>query len=246
MLRQRLTFTITGLIACLIAFHGHAADLPPQGSVGITKVTYNGTGCPPGHAAVNISEDMQAMTVAFDQFEVDITKPLDELRPPGQGRPGPIFNPGGINGATRVAKTCTLQITMRMPAGYVYSLSSIDIEGYARFENAVAQLNVSFGFPRVGFLGTSGPGPARYFPMSNTVFSSGFAGDYSKHIEARQNMAHAEAWSACKRGGETSIFVTTQAIASGNSRANAAALLGVDTIDGLATQKMALVWRRCK
>lgn len=102
------------------------ADLPPDNGGGnapdpdkvhIVGVTYGGTGCPDGTVSHVLSDDRQVMTLIFDQYVAQI---------------GP-----GVN-TKENRKNCQLNINLRYPGGFQFSVFSADYRGYANLEKGVS------------------------------------------------------------------------------------------------------------
>ncbi len=86
------------------------ADAPDPGTIFIKKLTYGGTGCPAGTAAVNLSTDATAFTLIFDNF----------LAQKGPGIP-----------LAESRKNCQVNLLLHVPAGFPYAVASVDYRGYA-------------------------------------------------------------------------------------------------------------------
>ena len=92
-------------------------DAPPAGSVTISGLTYGGTGCPSGSVASAINSDKTIMTLIFDQY-VAATGP-------------------GIK-ITDSRKNCQLNLNLKYPGGFQYSILSADYRGYAALDKGVS------------------------------------------------------------------------------------------------------------
>jgi hypothetical protein len=87
-----------------------ADDTPNPNEVHITGLTYGGSGCPGGSAAVNVSSDAQAFTLIFDEFIAEI----------GPGVPLP-----------QSRKNCQVNLTLHVPHGFTYGIAAVDYRGFA-------------------------------------------------------------------------------------------------------------------
>ncbi|KAK4231444.1 hypothetical protein QBC38DRAFT_541445 [Podospora fimiseda] len=86
-------------------------SVPPSGEVKILGVTAIGTGCPAGHAFVNVDATGTIFDVAFDKYIVSA---------------GP-----GTSPATDSRKNCRLSINIKFPSGYQFSVIETRFTGYA-------------------------------------------------------------------------------------------------------------------
>ncbi|MFI7544743.1 DUF4360 domain-containing protein [Actinoplanes sp. NPDC049599] len=117
------------LVAALtgIAAPAHATPAPPAGDrMSIDVVSANGSGCPWGTAAVTVSPDSKAFTVAYSEFTAQV----------GAGaRP------------TDFRKNCQLGLNVHVPQGYTYAIASTDHRGFAHLERgAFASQTASYYF----------------------------------------------------------------------------------------------------
>ncbi|MEM7553890.1 MAG: DUF4360 domain-containing protein [Cyanobacteria bacterium P01_A01_bin.84] len=74
--------------------------------VEIVGAGYGGNGCPEGSANVTVSPDGQELSILFDKFIADASKPRDSR------------------------KSCNLSIPIKVPQGYQVSLYDADYRGY--------------------------------------------------------------------------------------------------------------------
>ena len=92
------------------------ADKPSGHEVEITAVTYGGTGCPDKTVQGLLSDDRTTITLSFDQYTV---------------QSGPSIP------ATERRKFCQLQLKLKYPSGFQYSIFGADYRGYASLEKGV-------------------------------------------------------------------------------------------------------------
>jgi hypothetical protein len=111
-------------------------------TIAIVDLSYAGSGCPQGSAAMNISPDNLAFTLLFDSFVVE-------------GRP---------DSGNDVAAGCVATATVDEPAGWQFSVVRIDTRGFAsvatKNASVEARLNVRLdgvGRPANGRLRLRGP-----------------------------------------------------------------------------------------
>lgn len=107
---------------------------PPSDRIVIDVVTVNGSGCPPGSAAVAVAPDNTAFTVTYSQYLAQV----------GVGaRP------------TDFRKNCQLNVAVHVPAGFTYAIARADYRGFASLAagaNAMQRATYYFqGMPQVDF-----------------------------------------------------------------------------------------------
>ncbi|KAL8304543.1 hypothetical protein RB601_007139 [Gaeumannomyces tritici] len=110
----------TSIIAPLVLLAGLVASAPaPQSSgpkppgheVAIIGIAYAGTGCPAGTVAGQISGDLTYVTLLYDKFVAQAGKNI---------------------GATENRKNCQLNVKLRFPQGWQFSIFKADYRGYAQ------------------------------------------------------------------------------------------------------------------
>lgn len=105
----------------LVAFAESAkAEVPPYARV--RSISYAGSGCPAGSVAKNISPDLQAFTLLFDQYIAEVG-------------PGVPF--------LQRRKNCQLNIDLDFPSGWTYTLFTVDTRGYVALEPGVTATQTS-------------------------------------------------------------------------------------------------------
>jgi hypothetical protein len=85
------------------------------------NVALGGSGCPEGSASATVSPDGQEISILFDKFIADATKP------------------------TESRKSCNLAIPIKVPAGFQVSLYTADYRGYIAPETT-GKLRVEYFF----------------------------------------------------------------------------------------------------
>ncbi|KAI9029507.1 hypothetical protein DFJ74DRAFT_765303 [Hyaloraphidium curvatum] len=83
----------------------------PYDQISIEDVTYGGSGCPGGSAAVSISDDKQALTVLYDDFAAQ------SPGTPAQGR-----------------EFCQLSVKLKYPQGLSFAVYQVDTRGFAALD----------------------------------------------------------------------------------------------------------------
>ena len=95
---------------------------PSPNTVHIQSIGYGGTGCPQGSVSTSISGDQTTMTMIFDKYVASL----------GPGIP-----------VTENRKNCQLNVDIRYPAGFQYSLFSADYRGYVGLDAGVTGVQKS-------------------------------------------------------------------------------------------------------
>ncbi len=90
------------------------------GTVSIKSVSYQGTGCPEGTVASDVSEDKKALTLVFDKFSAAIGPSID------------------IKERT---KNCRIKFDLDVPAGMQFTIFQVDYRGYADLDPGTAGLH---------------------------------------------------------------------------------------------------------
>ncbi|MFI0480801.1 DUF4360 domain-containing protein [Actinomadura sp. 9N215] len=88
----------------------------PKG-VTIDIATVNGTGCPPGTAAIALSDDNDAFTVTYSKY---------------------VAQTGGSSAPTDDRKNCQINLRVHVPQGFTYAVSSTDYRGYASLQKGAS------------------------------------------------------------------------------------------------------------
>ncbi|KAJ4357763.1 uncharacterized protein N0V89_002339 [Didymosphaeria variabile] len=183
-------------------------DKPSGHEVEITAVTYGGTGCPDKTVQGLLSDDKTTITLSFDQYTV---------------QSGPDIP------ATERRKFCQLQLKLKYPAGFQYSVFGADYRGYASLEKDVtgtAQSTYYF----------SGQQNQTVIP---TTFKGPMEGNYLKHDEVD---AGSTVWSPCGEQGMLNIKSEVRIVPMTAKGLN---LLTVDTVDAKFNQKYYVQWQKC-
>ncbi|GAB3492959.1 DUF4360 domain-containing protein [Amycolatopsis cihanbeyliensis] len=92
---------------------------PPTDEIVIDVVTVNGSGCPPGSAAIAVSSDNKAFTVTYSEYLAQVgvgAKPTD------------------------FRKNCQLNLVVHVPQGFTYAIAQADYRGFAHLEEGATGL----------------------------------------------------------------------------------------------------------
>ena len=116
-----LLFTLAVVLDSTIT--AEAAD-----PIRVESLMYEGSGCPAGSAAMNISPDGAAFTLLFDSFNLEI-----EPGPPKKQR----------------TRECAVGALLRAPLGWSWAIVGVDFRGYVSLQSGVsATVESSFRFNR--------------------------------------------------------------------------------------------------
>lgn len=186
-----------------------AQDAPSASEVFIRDLTYGGSGCPAGSVSHNISPDGQAFTILYDQFVAQA-------------------GPGVDRRENR--KNCQLNLDLRIPNGWSYSVASVDYRGYASLDNRVEGLQKA----------------TYYFQGETQQVDSemAFTGPLDQDYLRRDEIGMAtEVWSPC--GEQRSLNINSQVRINNTRNTRGGGLLTVDSTDGTVKQVFNLRFRRC-
>ncbi|KAF2199496.1 hypothetical protein GQ43DRAFT_464785 [Delitschia confertaspora ATCC 74209] len=198
----------------LLAFSALAMAAPtpqavPSGhEVEIEAVTYGGTGCPDKTVQGLLSDDRTTITLSFDQYTV---------------QSGPNIP------ATERRKFCQLQLKLKYPSGFQYSIFGADWRGYASLEKGVQGVAQSTYY-------FSGEQTQTTLP---TNFTGPIDGNYLKHDEVPLGTT---VWSPCGKQGMLNIKSEVRIVPLASTGLN---LLTVDTVDAKFEQKYFMQWQKC-
>ncbi|KAF2262245.1 hypothetical protein CC78DRAFT_468268 [Lojkania enalia] len=183
-------------------------DKPSGHEVEITAVTYGGTGCPDKTVQGLLSDDKTTITLSFDAYTV-------------QSGPNIV--------ATERRKFCQLQLKLKYPSGFQYSIFGADFRGYASLDAGVQGTAQSTYY----FSGQQNQS------VRATTFKGPYEGNYLKHDEVD---AGSTVWSACGEQGMLNIKSEVRIVPFTSTSIN---LLTVDTVDAKFTQKYYMQWQKC-
>ncbi|KAL2267962.1 hypothetical protein VTJ83DRAFT_5239 [Remersonia thermophila] len=102
--------TLVGAAVAAVIDRSLAVAAPKPGDIKILNVSAIGSGCPAGHAYVNVDATGTIFDVAFDQYIVEA-------------------GPGTSVADSR--KNCRISINLQFPQGYQFSIIETRFQGYA-------------------------------------------------------------------------------------------------------------------
>lgn len=187
---------------------GAMANGVPADNVYINKIVYGGNGCPQGTVSELISPDKQSFTLLMDEYIAEIGPYVDRK----QNR-----------------KSCQIGVELVVPAGWSYSVATIDYRGFADLDQGVTGQQVaSYYFQGQGKTGQ---------------FASNISGRYNSDYHFRDTIGlNAQVWSPC---GQTRALNIKSEVRLATRNRNAQGVMTIDSVDGAVAMKYGLVWRRC-
>ena len=195
-------FTMS-LLALVMSAAAQAQVAPDW--VRIRSLTYAGTGCPAGSVAQNISPDNLAFTLLFDNYVAEAGPGV----PLSQGR-----------------KNCQINVDLEYPAGWTYTLISIDYRGYANLDpGARGTQKATYYFQ--GSAGQSSAQSTLYGPKNQ---------DYNY-----RDVIGSPNWSYCRVFRALNINSQVRVDAGGGARG----LMTTDSVDGQVIATYGFTWRHC-
>lgn len=202
-------FSVVALLSTLAYVTASpVAPGPDANKVYIESIAYGGTGCPQGTVSKSMSEDKTTFTLIFDAYVVSI----------GQGV-----------AITESRKNCQLNINLKVPVGWSYTVGTIDYRGYAQLPaGAIGQTASTYYF--------SGN---REQCRTTRTFTGPMANDYKVRDTFDVNSL---VWSDCK--ATTPVNIKNEIYVSSPNKALSAQMT-TDSIDGKFTQTHSLSWKNC-
>ncbi|MFY7930089.1 MAG: DUF4360 domain-containing protein [Oligoflexus sp.] len=205
--------------ALLFAAQSASANgfLPPQGSVKIKRLLFNGTGCPLGTVAENISADGKAFTVTFSEFFAEVGPGL----PLSSGR-----------------RNCNLTAVLAVPAGWQFTVGDFFYRGFMDIDAGIrAEHTTNYFFEGQGDTGSFrsnevGPQEKDFVYTDKIGLVSSYMPNY---------------WSPCNVERALNINVSVRVSNTNTRLyPNAQGLITNDSIDGQLKQVFGLNWRPCQ
>ncbi|PNS16198.1 hypothetical protein CAC42_1961 [Sphaceloma murrayae] len=206
-----MRLSILALPALVAAAPAPAAweDIKPDPTqVQITGLTYGGTGCPQGTVASVISADRTYMTLIFDSY---------------------VASYGPDVAITENRKNCQLNVGLRYPGGFQYSLFSADYRGYAALDKGVTGTQKSTYY----FSGQTQQ------TSTQTDFYGPISKDYLINDKAESTSV---IWSPC--GAEGLLNINSQVRLTSTDK-KATGVLTTDSVDTKFKQILYLQWKKC-
>lgn len=196
---------------------GKAPVLAPQGDgsraapnpseVYVQSISYGGSGCPQGSIGTSLSNDRSTFTLIFDQFVA---------------ASGP-----GVS-VTESRKNCQININMRVPNGWTYTISTIDYRGYVQIP-----------------AGYTAEQKSVYYFQGQTMQASGatqFRGPATKDYLVRDTVPlNSLVWMPCSRVVPLNVNAQIRLIGPAGQNAQ----ITTDSIDGKIKHVIGLQWRPC-
>ena len=180
---------------------------PDPSKVYIAGITYGGTGCPQGTVSAAFTEDRSTVTMIFDEF---------------LAQTGPGTDP------TDARKACQINVDLRYPPGWSYTVMKVDYRGYVGIPAGFTAVQDSTYY----FTGESG----QY--TSTTTFIGPKFQDYTSSVKVPIEKYD---WSQCGSVQRGNIKASVEL--RGNF--DVPGLLTVDSVDGKVEHIYGLMWRRC-
>lgn len=203
--------------ALLVSSVSFGQILVPAEPVTIKSIKVNGTGCPLGTVAQNISEDKQAFTLTFSEFIAET---------------GPGLSPANSR------KNCVVTATLKVPVGWQYSIGSFYYRGFMGLDQGIrATHSTSYFFEGQGRTGTFSA--TKQGPLSEDFVFTDKIG--------LQSSVMPDTWSDCSKERALNINTSIRvANVNATVYPNAQGLITNDSIDGEIKQVFGLTWRRCQ
>jgi len=185
-----------------------AARAPDPSQVYINNIVYGGSGCPQGSVGSYISPDRQTFTLIFDQYVASI-------------------GPGVAVAQSR--KNCQLNLDLKYPGGFQYSILNTVYRGYAALDAGVTGVQATTFY----FSGQTAQS------TTSSTFKGPSNGDYatSDAVDLTSTI-----WSPC--GANSALNMNSQ-IRLASSNNNARGLITDDSIDGKITFVVGVQWQKC-
>jgi hypothetical protein len=187
---------------------GDEGSTPSGHDVTVEGISFAGTGCPAGTVAGQLSSDLTTVTILYDSFVAQA----------GEG-----ISP------TDYRKNCQLNVKLKYPSGWQFSVFKADYRGYAYIP-----------------AGASGTCKATYYfsgqskqTSSSMVIKGEFDDNYLKTDEFD---IESTVWSPC---GEEGLLNINSEVRITPLDSKAPALLTVDSTDLKFTQVHYLQWEKC-
>ncbi len=183
---------------------------PPPGpdptKVYVDSITYDGTGCPAGSVGQSFSSDRSQFTLIFDQF---------------------VASKGPGVAATEATKTCQMNVNLKVPQGWQYSIGTVDYHGFVSLPKKMkATQEVTYYFDGDGDFETA---------------DSSFVGPVSKDYLIRDTLPFSTVvWSACDK--VRPLTITTQLQLKGGTDPGQ---ITNDSVDGKVHFVLGLHWKPC-
>lgn len=179
---------------------------PDPTQVFVRSITSGGSGCPQGTVTQSLSADGSAFTLAFDQFTAS--------KGPGVA-------------VTEASKSCRINVDLKIPQGWQYSLATLDYRGLVSLPKKMKATQ-----------------QATYYFQGNGEFASvdtSFAGPVLKNYLIRDTLPFSTVvWSSCTNARP--INISTQLDLKGGSESGQ---ITSESVDGANKLVLGLRWKPC-
>lgn len=194
----------------------------PEG-IYIQSLQANGSGCPAGSFAANVSPDGQTFTILLDNYlaAINMQSPMDR-------------------------KTCQFSVNFKVPNGWTFAITTADYRGFA-----YAELGTQVAHQALYSFQGSKPLGHRWeheVKEHHSFRPFEIRGPYKDNYTIHQELDNRTApWSPCNSEESQTLTITTTLMArSLRGNANLQAQITLDSIDGsLQSQRYQLAWKRC-
>lgn len=183
---------------------------PSPRDVYIRGISYGGSGCPQGSVGKSLSADRTSMTLIFDSFVASVGPDI------------PI---------TESRKSCQINVDLRIPQGWSYTIGTIDYRGYVDLASRQIGRQKSFYYFQGSFQQAS----------STTMFRGPVVKDYL----IRDTLAlNSVVWSDCNK--IVPLNIKTQVNIDNRRNRRGYGMLTTDSIDGKVKRVFGFQWKRCR
>lgn len=121
-MKNNLRNIFTYGVSLLLPIIAQTATADAPDNVYVRSIAYAGSGCPAGSVAENISPDLKAFTLLFDNYIAEV----------GPGIP-----------AREKRKNCQINVDLAFPQGWSYTIFTVDYRGFMSLEARVTGLQKS-------------------------------------------------------------------------------------------------------
>ncbi|KAK3317048.1 hypothetical protein B0H66DRAFT_562713 [Apodospora peruviana] len=202
-------FLFTGLVASASPILTEGLEGGPSGhEVSITGIAFAGSGCPAGSVSGMLSSDLTTITLLYASFVAQAGKDLS---------------------ASNYRKNCQLNVKLKYPSGWQFSVFKADYRGYAQIPKGdTGTCKATYYFS----------GDSRQIASTMTI-----KGPYDdNYIKTDQFGVESTVWSPCGLEGLLNINSEVRLSPSDSSKS---ALLTVDSTDLKFSQVHYLQWAKC-
>jgi hypothetical protein len=198
--------TIISALALGTSASAASSSLPPYAR--LRHISFAGTGCPAGSVAGLFDADVTAFRVYFDDFVAQT----------GPGLP-----------MSEKRKNCQLSIDFDIPAGWSFSVASMEYRGFVDLDAGVtAQQTSTYYFQ----------GAAQTARLSTTI-----NGPIARSYDIKDTLAiEGQVWSPC--GLNRALNVNAQVLVNSTS-SRREGIITLDRLDARVAHIFGLQWRRC-